>query len=135
MSSASFALQQAVYAKLTATAALTTLLGGQRVYDEVPVRAEFPYVSFGPGFERDWATGSEAGSEHTMTLHVYSRAHGRKEVDDVLALLREALHDLPLTLSGHRLVNLRHEASDARRESDGVTYRGIARFRAVTEVV
>jgi hypothetical protein len=44
------------------------------------------------------------------------------------------LHDQDLTLSGHRLVNLRHESSEARRDSDGETFHGIARFRAVTEV-
>jgi len=37
-------------------------------------------------------------------------------------------------LSGHRLINLRHEFSEARRDSDGETFHGIARFRAVTEV-
>ena len=49
------------------------------------------------------------------------------------AELRAALHDQPLTLSGHRLINLRHEHSEARREPDGETYHGIARFRATTE--
>ncbi len=45
-----------------------------------------------------------------------------------------ALHDQDLTLAGHRLINLRHEFSEARRDSDGETFHGIARFRAVTEV-
>ncbi len=135
MSSASFALQQAMYSKLTTTVALTGLLGGNRVYDDVPVRAEFPYVTFGQTVERDWSTGTEPGSEHTVTLHVWSRAYGRKEADDILDAARAALHDQALTLSGHRLVNLRHEFSDARRDSDGENYHGIARFRAVTEPV
>jgi hypothetical protein len=50
-----------------------------------------------------------------------------------MGALKIALHDAALTLSGHRLVNLRHELSEARRESDGDTYHGIVRFRAVTE--
>ena len=37
------------------------------------------------------------------------------------------------TLTGHRLINLRHEFSEARRDPDGETTHGIARFRAVTE--
>lgn len=133
MSSASFALQQALHGRLTSDVALTALLGGVRVYDDVPERAEFPYVTFGQTAERDWATGSEEGSEHTVTLHVWSRARGRKEANAILAAARAALHDAPLTLAGHRLVNLRHEFSDARRDPDGETFHGTARFRAVTE--
>ncbi|MEQ1717275.1 MAG: DUF3168 domain-containing protein [Hyphomicrobium sp.] len=133
MSSASFALQQAFHAALTADAALVALLGGARVYDDVPVRAEFPYITFGQTTERDWSTGTEPGSEHAITLHVWSRAHGRKETDDIVAAARVALHDGALTLTGHRLVNLRHEFSDARRETDGEHFHGTARFRAVTE--
>ena len=53
-----------------------------RVYDEVPLRAEFPYLTFGQTIERDWSTGTEPGQEHTFTLHVWSRARGRKETDE-----------------------------------------------------
>ena len=50
-----------------------------------------------------------------------------------MGAVRTALHDQPLTLTGHRLINLRHEFSEARRDPDGETIHGIARFRAVTE--
>jgi hypothetical protein len=69
-----------------------------------------------------------------VTLHVWSRGRGRKEAQAVIAAARDALHDRQLTLAGHRLVNLRHEYSEARRDNDGETFHGIARFRAVTEV-
>jgi hypothetical protein len=36
-------------------------------------------------------------------------------------------------MSGVRLVNLRHEFSEVRRDADGETSRGLVRFRAVTE--
>lgn len=133
MVSASFALQSAIFAKLTADTGVTSMLGGPRVYDDVPTRAEFPYITFGQTIERDWSTGSEPGSEHMFTLHVWSRGDGRKEIDTVMAALRTALHDAALTISGHRLINLRHEFSDARREPDGESYHGISRYRAVTE--
>lgn len=133
MASASWALQQAIFATLTSDVGLTALLGGQRVYDDVPVRAEFPYVTFAQGSERDWSTGGEAGSEHALSLHVWSRASGRKETQAIIEALRAGLHDQPLTVSGHRLINLRHEASEVRRDGDGETYHGIVRLRAVTE--
>lgn len=133
MASAAFALQKAIYNQLVGTAGVTAALSGPRVYDEVPARKEFPFLAFGTATERDWSTGTDPGKEHVLTLNVWSRAHGRKESDDILEAARVALHDVVLTLEGHRLVNLRHEISDVRRDGDGETYFGSARFRAVTE--
>jgi hypothetical protein len=134
MSSAAIALQQAIFAKLTSDAATTAALGGTRIYDDVPARAEFPFMTFGQSTERDWSTGTDQGYEHLITLHVWSRARGRKEAQSVIAAARDALHDQDLTLDGHRLINLSHEYSEARRDNDGETFHGISRFRAVTEV-
>lgn len=135
MSSAAFALQQAIFARLAADGQVTTALGGARIYDDVPVRSEFPYVTFGQSVERDWSGDIAPGHEHMVTLHAWSRGKGRKEADVILVAVQGALHDAALTLSGHRLVNLRHEFSETRRDADGDTFHGIARFRAVTEVV
>ena len=133
MAAAGVALQKALFAKLSSDAAVVAALGGARVYDDVPSRTEFPYITFGQSTARDWSTGTEPGREHSITLHVWSRARGRKQTDEVMAAAEMALHDAALALDGHRLVNLRHEFSDARREPDGETYHGIARYRAVTE--
>jgi hypothetical protein len=133
MSNSGWALQQSIYATLTTDAAVLALLGGPRIYDDVPQGAAFPYLTIGQSTLRDWSTGSEEGHEHTLTLHVWSREKGRKQTHAIIAALREALHDRALTLDGHRLINLRHELSEARREPDGDTYRGIVRYRAVTE--
>jgi hypothetical protein len=133
MPSAAWALQKAMHAVLTANAAVTALLGGPRIYDDVPRGADFPYLTFGLSTERDWSTGGEEGDEHIVTLHVWSQAAGRKETHEIIGAVRAALHDQPLLLTDHRLVNLRHEFSDARREPDGETYHGIVRLRAVTE--
>lgn len=133
MPAAGFALQKALFAKLSGDAAVVAALGGSRVYDDVPSRTEFPYITFGQSTARDWSTGTEPGREHAITLHIWSRARGRKQADEVMAAAESALHDAALTLEGHRLINLRHEFSEARREPDGETYHGIARYRAVTE--
>lgn len=52
-----------------------------------------------------------------------------------MAATQAALHDQPLALTGHRLINLRHEFSDVRRDADGDTFHGTVRFRAVTEAI
>ena len=133
MPSAAFALQKSIHAALTAAPALTGLLGGPHVYDDVPRGVAFPYVSFGQTSARDWGTASDEGDEHTITLHVWSKAAGRKQAQTIMHAMRSVLHDAALTLDGHRLVNLRHEFSEARRDPDGETYHGIVRLRAVTE--
>jgi len=133
MSSSSWALQQSIFAVLAADATLVALLGGPRVYDDVPQASAFPYLTFGHSLVRDWSTGSEDGSEHVVTLHVWSQEKGKKEAHEIMGAVRTALHDQALSLAGHRLVNLRHELSEARREPDGDTTHGIVRYRAVTE--
>jgi hypothetical protein len=133
MATASLALQEAVVAALSGNAPLVALLSGERIYDAVPARAEFPYVTIAQTSERDWSTGSEDGSEHIITLHVWSRGAGRKEALDIIGAVQTALIDEPPSVAGHRLVNLRHELSEARRDPDGQTYHGLVRFRAVTE--
>ncbi len=134
MPSASWSLQQAIFAALTADATLTTLLGGaQQIHDQAPQGAPLPYVTFGPLSARDWSTGTDGGEEHSVTLHVWSRGRGKKQAHELLGCLRASLHDRALSLSGHRLVNLRHEVSEARRHPDGETVHGLVRFRAVTE--
>ena len=133
MTSAGWFLQRAVYRALVGDGKVTELLGGERIYDHVPRGAAFPYVTFGQSVERDWSTGSDAGSEHILTLHVWSQTAGRKQAEAILAAMRAALHDRALALSGYRLINLRHEFSDARRDPDGETVHGIMRLRAVTE--
>ena len=133
MPSASWALQQSVYATLTADPQITTLLGGARIYDDVPQKSEFPYLTLGQSSVRDWSTGTEAGDEHLLTLHVWSRAGGRKQTHEIMGALKAALHNRALTLQGHQLIDIRHEFSDARRDPEGDIYHGIVRLRAVTE--
>jgi hypothetical protein len=131
--SASWALQKAVYAALIADAALTSRLGGARIHDDVPRGVERPYVTFGRWVARDLGTAAGDGEEHLFQLHVWSGDKGHRQTHEILAALRDVLHESGLTLDGHVLVNLRVEDAEARRQTDGETYQGILRLRAVTE--
>ncbi len=133
MSSPAWELQKAIYGALVADTNLIALLGGPRIYDEVPRGAEFPYVTFGPHTARDWSTGTEIASEHLLVMRVWTKSGGEKDTHLILEAVRGALHNAALGLDGHRLVNLRHEMSDAMRGADGETHQGVARFRAVIE--
>ena len=130
---AAAALRAAIHDALVADASLTSLLGGPKVYDEVPKAAAFPYVTLGEARVADWSTATDAGEEHQLTLHAWSRQGGHREAHVIAGALLQALDDVPLTLADHRLVNLRFALADIRREADGRTYRAAVRFRAVTE--
>ena len=133
MTSSAWELQKSIHAALTGDGAVTALLGGARVYDDVPRGAELPYITFGQSTARDWSTGTDEGSEHILTLHVWSRGAGEREAHQIMSAVRDRLHDAELAVDGQRLVNLRHEFSNAARDPDGETYHGIVRYRAVTE--
>jgi hypothetical protein len=133
MPTAAAALRAAIHTALAADTPLTTLLGGARVYDELPVNPAFPYVTLGETRIADFSTGSERGEEHQLTLHAWSRQGGHKEAHLIAGALLAALDDAPLPLDDHRLVNFRFALADVRREADGRTYHALVRFRAVTE--
>lgn len=133
MSTAAVALRAAIHDALVADSALNAVLGGPRVYDDVPSGAAFPYVTLGECRILDYSTDTLPGEEHQLTLHAWSRQGGHSEAHEIAGALLQALDDAPLTLSGYTLVNLRFALADIRREADGRTYHAVVRFRAVTE--
>jgi Protein of unknown function (DUF3168) len=126
--STGWSLQRGIYQALANSSELGALL-----YDDAPQAASYPFITLGQSLVRDWSTGTEDGAEHLLTLHVWSRAGGKKQVHDIIEAIKSALHDQPLTLVDQDLVNLRHEFSEARPDPDDDTYHGIVRYRAVTE--
>jgi hypothetical protein len=134
MSVSAWPLQQAVFAALSADAGVKALIGDPpRLFDKPPGDAQLPYVLIGDGTEEDWGTATDTGAEHVLTIHVWSRAGGRKEARAILAAIYNVLHEASLTLDDFHLVNLRFVLSQVLVEADALTYHGIARYRAVTE--
>ena len=133
MTSPAIELQKAVFSALSGTSALTAAMGASRIYDNAPANVAFPYVTFGRTTAYDWATGTEDGTEHLFTLHVWSKTKGKAETLEIMAIVKQALHDSDLQLTGHTLVNLRSEFEEARFNEDLAVHHGILRFRAVTE--
>lgn len=127
------ALQAALFQALSGDAVITSLIGGSKVFDGAPRNAEAPYLHLGEMRARDWSTGTEAGSEIDFAVVAWSRLPGRSEgmaiSDRVIALL----HDQALDLDDHRLVNLRHVATETARSDKPEGRRTVARFRAVVE--
>jgi hypothetical protein len=134
MSSASWALQTAIFAALSADANIKSVLGDPpRIYDEVPRNAAMPYLVLGDDKESDWSTSTDSGTEHALVLQVWSRGRGRKDSKTVAAIVGASLDDAALTLTGHKLIGIKHQSSEFLRQTDGRTYRAVMKFRAVTE--
>jgi len=133
MTAASWALQCSIYQTLSNASELTSRLGGDGIYSNPPPAAEFPFITIGQTVDLDWSTGTEDGNEHSLTLHIWSRADSALEVHEITEIVRDLLHDQALNLDDHQLINLRHEFSQARIDPDGETLHGIVRYRAVTE--
>lgn len=127
------ALQTGLRTTLLADSGLVTALGGEQVFDDVPRDVPFPYITIGDIDTRDWSTQTSRGHEHTVTLHLWSRYRGRKQVQELIAEVDRILDGADPPLSGYRLVNLSTIFWTAQREPDGQVYRGTVRLRAVTE--
>ncbi len=136
-SAAVVAVRKAVRSRLAGDASLGALLGGvaggARIFDEAPRNAEPPYVTFGDARSRDWSTSSDRGGEHFVTLDIWSQQRGQREALSIAARVQDLLDDAALALDGFRLVNLRYQQIETRRENQGRFTRASLRFRAVTE--
>jgi hypothetical protein len=131
--SPALALQTGLRTALLADSGLVTALGGEQVFDDVPRDVPFPYITIGDIDTRDWSTQTSRGHEHTVTVHLWSRYRGRKQVQELIAEVDRILDGASPPLSGYRLVNLSTVFWTAQREPDGEVYRGTMRLRAVTE--
>jgi len=125
-----FALQEALYARLSNDSTLNSTYGAS-VYDETPEGSGYPYVVLGETTAIDYSTKDVAGSENTVTFHVWSQYRGAKETKNIMDRLHDLLHDYSLSVTGANLINLRFEFSDLVRDPDGITRHGVMRFRAI----
>lgn len=120
-------LQAAIYSALTANPAI-----GAQIYDAVPQAAAYPHIEIGEGLTLDWSAGLMRGEEHRIDVHVWSRYRGAKEARELMAKVKNRLHEQSLTLTGNALVDVRFSDSDLTVDADGLTRHGVVRFRALT---
>ncbi len=132
MPAASVELQKAVFVALKANAVISAAVG-DRIHDRAPAKLSFPYLTFGRTSSYDWSTGTEIGTEHLFSIHVWSKAMGKSETLELMAGVEEALRAGNLTPKGHHLVNLTPDFAETRFDEDLSLYHGLLRYRAVTE--
>nr|WP_246562948.1 DUF3168 domain-containing protein [Bradyrhizobium liaoningense] len=125
-------LQGAVVACLKGYAGLAELIA-DRVFDRVPDRAAFPYVSWGP----EQAIGDDAdgitGFDITIQIDAWSQKVGLPEVKRVAEQVRLALIEQELTLKDNALVLLEYRQTRILPEPDGLTSHAAIEFAAFIE--
>jgi hypothetical protein len=129
------ALQKGIGALLAADAGVTALVG-QRIYDEPPSTADFPYVRFGEISPSAADTDSTEGAEVQIGLQVHSRpVAGRTEAVRVVEAVKAAMHrqEASVTVTGFNLVELIFQTYAAQRDPDGRGYTATISFRATVE--
>lgn len=119
------ALAKAIYTSLSAANV------GASVFDHVPESQARPYVEVGDIQTEDWGTKDTDGTEHVAEIHVYTGERGRKTCRDIMLAIHDALHHQTLTVEGNQTVLVHFDSSEVERESDGLTYHGVTRFRVL----
>jgi len=129
--SASQQLTQAHVAALRADPTLQGLMG-QRVYNYVPRKTNYPYIVYNISTSDEWDTTTDDGEEHSIYVTVWDDKEGNSRNLSIMRRVHELLHDVTsYSLTDHNLVNCRRVSASIMRE--GQLYQGIGIFRAVTE--
>lgn len=133
MADSSWNLQQAVYGLLTSGSSIAS----GKIYDDVPERVEkanapdteFPYVQIGEvdaiSDDTDNASARDDGTIETLTLHVWSRYRGQKEVKNIMQQIKDLLHDTQITVTGRGSALAVVTIMRAFLDPDGKTRHGI----------
>ncbi len=136
-------VQTGVYALLTTTPALTSLLanGAAGVLDHAPAGTAFPYVLLGAAEAQPSDTQGFSGNEVTLAIETYSRAGGMEETRKIMSAIYDALHNAAFAVPNQVLVQCQCVSSATAVEADGLrryeqnalVRHGSQKFRIITE--
>ncbi len=123
--SPSLELQRALVADLKAQSSISALVGG-RVYDNVPERPTFPYVSFGPEDHTNQDAECIRAQSLFIQLDVWSREPSSAECRNILDALKRRIEANQYSVSSNAVVGeAQIERQRIMRDSDGRTWHGI----------
>ena len=129
------AVQKGVRSALVADTAITSIVS-QRVYDEPPQDAVFPYLRFVEIQPSAFDTDTTEGAEVSISLEAHSRsASGRVEAVRIVEAVKDALHrqEASLTLSQHNLVEMIFQTYSVTRDDEGRGYTAVIALQAMLE--
>lgn len=117
-------LQKAVFAALDAALAAD-------VYDNVPHKAEMPYVVIDNQLAVDTQAVNRARETVTLYLSVYTRGAGQKEALEIMADIKATLHNQKLALDSGTLESMFVLREGTGRDIDDSIFTGQVTVRAI----
>lgn len=132
MADPSLDLQKAIVATLKGNAPVASLIGA-RIYDHVPDKASYPYVTYGADQSLQDDADCVAGFEVFVTIDVWSAGVGQPEMKRIAGAVRAALHNAELALDEHSLVLIEHRQTRYLDDPDKQLRHGVVEFRALVE--
>ncbi len=131
--SLSLDLQRLIYERLVADPGVHALVR-DRIYDRIPEKPFFPYLTFGPSDYIEDDADCITGVVETFTLNGWSRKQGGfKEIKEVDYAVKRALHLYDGALETHALVELRFSNTRFFRDPDGLTSQAAMQYQAIME--
>jgi hypothetical protein len=124
-----------IHARLSGDAGLMAAVGADGIRDRLVTGKRVPCIVIGKMACNDYSTASEAGEEHMLALEIWCEDSGRKQANEIAAMVKRLLDDAGLVLPAHHLVSLQHRLTRSRREAKTRLHVAEMRFRAVTEPV
>src|SRR6056297_378155 len=130
--SAAVELQTAIYTAITGNAPLMAAVDA--VYDDVPDNTNtFPYVTIGEDVLNQWDTDGHLGFDASVTIHVWSRYRGRREVKQIQKLIYDVLHNGALVYSTFDGIMCQQRSAESFADPDGLTRHGVQVFNVLMQ--
>lgn len=131
LSLAATAFQKAIVSRLNGDTELTQMLTG--IYDFVPEKTAFPYVSLSTLQARDVSSRSLGVSEVTMELSIWSVYRGKQECLNIAHVIEELLTKASLVMDDGAIVTFNISSKNHDVLNDGATRRCRLRYQAVIQ--
>jgi len=110
-------VQKALFAELQAALSIP-------VYDAVPDGATLPYVVYASSATEPDDGLTDLRRMVSVTLNVYSQSKGQREVNDVMGVIDNTLHNAKPPLDQGYVINMRITSANAQRDPEEGTYIG-----------
>lgn len=132
MKAATSELQKVIIQTLSNDEDVKDIVDG-RVFDSVPLKAEYPYISLGPMTSDTTLADCLELDNISIQIDVWSRDVSSAEMRELANAVRQALTKSDLALEKNGLVLFIHENTRELRDPDGLTSHAAVIFEAVVQ--
>lgn len=132
MKAATSELQKVIIQTLSNDEDVKDIVDG-RVFDSVPLKAEYPYISLGPMTSDTTLADCLELDNISIQIDVWSRDVSSAEMRELANAVRQALTKSDLALEKNGLVLFNHENTRELRDPDGLTSHAAVNFDVIVE--